>query len=187
MTRQSAAVRSARRGSIMAPADPAAGAMPTDRWYQREDPYTTAVTDAAFARFMAGDNPHLRTDEVPVVDFTDMIEAVGPDGRALSEASQRHSRLKLGLVALATTALLALAAVFGVIDIPGVDRLGSDAVQSTVPASTPDTGDGVVGETVDAQSTQPGEAPEVLSSNPDGTGTSIADEGEQPLNIDSGN
>lgn len=98
----------------------------TEQWYRVEDAYTTAETDAAFAAFMAGDNPHVRTDEVPVVDFTSMIEKVGPDGRPIDH-SRGQSRMKLVLAALATTAILAAAAAFGFIEIPGVDGSGTDA------------------------------------------------------------
>ncbi|MDH4279920.1 MAG: hypothetical protein OEW83_17760 [Acidimicrobiia bacterium] len=177
MTRRASALRTA----IRKPADPR---VPTDQWYRREDPFVTAETDAAFAAFMAGDNPHLRTDEVPVVDFTSMIEKVGPDGRPVRRSSRGRSRMKLGLAALATTAILAAAVVFGFIEIPGLDGVVPESFQSSDSASTVDGSADVVGETIDAQPTQPVESPEVLSSTPDGADT--GDAGEQPLSITSG-
>lgn len=129
MTRQAAAL----------PASPAPWAeaqLPTEQWYRVEDPFITAENDAAFSAFMAGDNPHVRTDEVPVVDFTSMIEQVGPDGRPVRRSSSAAgSRVKIALAALATTVILAAAVAFGFVEIPGVD--------------------GVVGDATDAQPTQP--------------------------------
>ena len=195
MTRQSAALRT----SVMEPSQgfqgpqgPQGSTLPTEHWYRVEDPYTTAETDAAFARFMAGDNPHLRTDEVPVVDFTSMIPAVDANGRPVTE-SRRESRIKLAVAALATTAILGLAVVFGFIDVPGADRVVPDAIRSTTtapvadaPASDATASDGSVGATVDAQSTQPADAPEVLATD-SGDAVLTDDVGEQqPLSITSG-
>ena len=174
MSRQAAALHT----SVMDP--PPAGQVPTEHWYRREDPYITAETDAAFAAFMAGDNPHLRTDEVPVVDFTGMIEKVGPDGRPVNRSSRQGSRIKLGLVALATTAALTVAVAVGFISLPGTERIAPDTSRATISAPTGDESGEVVGETVDAQPTQSVDTAEVLSSTPaDG---SMADaDGEEPL------
>ena len=92
--------------------------------------------------------------------------------------------MKLGLAALATTAILAAAVVFGFIEIPGLDGVVPESFQSSDSASTVDGSADVVGETIDAQPTQPVESPEVLSSTPDGADT--GDAGEQPLSITSG-
>lgn len=126
MTRQAAALRTAV-------ANPVDAQQPTEHWYRVEDPFTTAETDAAFAAFMAGDNPHLRTDEVPVVDFTSMIEQVGADGRPVSQSSQRETWIKAGLAALVATVALAAAAAFGFVEIPGTDGLIPEAADQ--PAS----------------------------------------------------
>lgn len=114
MTRQAAALQTSVR-------EPVEAQLPTEHWYRREDPFTTAETDAAFAAFMAGDNPHLRTDEVPVVDFTSMIEKVGADGRPVNQSSQPGTLMKVGLAALVAAVALAAAAAFGFVEIPGVD------------------------------------------------------------------
>lgn len=168
MTRQAAVLRT----SVKVPeAD-----LPSEHWYRREDPYTSAETDAAFAAFMAGDNPHVRTDEVPVVDFTSMIPRVDPDGRPIGHPSQRGSRIKVGLAALATVVILSVAAAFGVVEIPGVDRVVPDMFRSNVSASTADGSDG-------AQPTQPAEVPDALSSTPADDGGATGDVGEQPLSI----
>lgn len=178
MTRQAAALR----GSTVPLAE---AQVPTEQWYRVEDPFTTAENDAAFAAFMAGDNPHVRTDEVPVVDFTSMIEQVGPDGRPMRRsASAAGSRVKLVLAALVTTLILAAAAAFGFVEIPGVDGIVPDTFRSSVTASSPDGSDGVVGDTVDAQPTQPVESPEVLSSTADADAR--VDDGGQPLSITAG-
>jgi len=153
MTRQSTSLRT----STMAPVD---GRVPTKHWYRSEDPSTTAETDAAFAAFMAGDNPHLRTEEVPVVDFTSMIEKVGPDGRPVKSVSGIGPWMKLGLVALATTLILGAAAALGFIEVPGADRI--------VPGAQP------------AESV---ESPEVLSSTGNGAD---ADAEQQPLSVTEG-
>lgn len=128
MTRQAAVL-----GSTMT--RPAEARLPTEQWYRVEDPHTTAETDAAFAAFMAGDNPHLRTDEVPVVDFTSMIPKVGPDGRPVRQSARRGSRMKLVVAALATTAMLLAAVVLGFVEIPGVDGLVPDSLRSSAPAA----------------------------------------------------
>lgn len=124
---QLAMAQTASRTSTMRRTD---ARITAEQWYRVEDPYTTAETDAAFAAFMAGDNPHVRTDEVPVVDFTSMIEQVGPDGRPIGQPPRQGSRVKLGLVALATAAFLAAASLFGFIDIPGVDSVVPDTFRS---------------------------------------------------------
>ena len=155
MTRQAAAARTSVKERRQ-------DSLPTEAWYRVEDPYTTAENDAAFARFMNGDNPHVRTDEVPVVDFTSMIEVVGPDGRPLRQTSRRAARMKLALAAVATVVALALAVAFGFLEIPGTDGVTGDGLGSTVPSATVDGS----------------------SSNPD-AGAAETNADQQPLNITS--
>ncbi len=153
-------------------------AIESEGWYEVEDAITTARTDAAFAKFMAGDNPHLRTDEVPVVDFTSMIEVVGPDGRPVKRSSGR-STAKVALAAVALAAAGIAAALFGLIDLPGIDSPLADTAQSTdVVDPAPTTPADGSGETVVSEPTKPETAPDMLSS----TGDELVE--QQPLSVD---